>query len=78
MATFVAVQITELPEKLKTTRILVVFIAKVSLRIKYENSVRAKETVVTRLRFGTCLTNEFLKKINAVTCLLYTSPSPRD
>jgi len=23
--------------------------------------------VVTRLRFGTCLTNEFLKKINAVT-----------
>ena len=23
--------------------------------------------MVTRLRFGTCLTNEFLKKINAVT-----------
>jgi len=23
--------------------------------------------MITRLRFGTCLTNEFLKKINAVT-----------
>jgi len=39
----------------------------VSLRIKYENSARAKENMTTRLRFGTCLTNELLKKINAVT-----------
>ena len=36
----------------------------VSYTIKYENSVRAKEMMITRLRLGTCLTNEYLKKIN--------------
>ena len=38
----------------------------VSFRIKYENSVRAKETTITRLRLGTCCTNEYLEKINVI------------
>jgi len=49
----------------------------VSLSIKYENKIRRKETTVTRLRLGTCLINDYLKKINAVSsdkcCKCYSS-----
>lgn len=38
----------------------------VCLSIKYENRVRAKETVITRLRFGSHPTNEYLNKINVI------------
>jgi len=36
----------------------------VSLKIKYKNSIRRKEIIITRMRFGICLTNDYLKKIN--------------
>jgi len=38
----------------------------VSFRIKYETQVRAKETIITRLRLGSYLTNEYLKRINVL------------
>ena len=39
----------------------------VSLGIKYENTTRRKETVITRLRFGVCRTNEYLHKIKVLS-----------
>jgi ribonuclease HI len=38
----------------------------VSLSILYENKKRKKETTITRLRFGVCLTNDYLYKINVL------------
>jgi len=35
----------------------------VFLKIKYENSIRRKEIIITRMRFGICLTNDYLKRI---------------
>jgi len=36
----------------------------VSLKIKYENSIRKKEIIITRMRFGICSTRDYLKRIN--------------
>jgi len=39
----------------------------VFLWVKYENTTRRKETVITRLRLGVCRTNEYLHKIKVLS-----------